>query len=168
MKRVLLLTAVLCLFIAGCTGIEESNLSLYGNPESDGVFGVRAGTELWENLEIGASANYRDGQDEINKTYRRHRRKEGSRKKTVRIQDEIDDWSYGTHIIRHFPIGSINPYVGAQATIGEGTFDIGNTIQPIGGVQIPVSDNFSIFGEYQQETTADEQRKFLIGLRIGF
>ncbi len=170
MKQVMVVLSVVAVMCCGC--FEENNVSLYGNPESDGVFGVRAGTEIAQNLEIGASANYRNGQDEINKTVRRRVRgtkfEDSRNKKVVRVQDEIDDWNYGAHAILRFPMNGFVPYAGAQVPIGNGTWDVGNDIEPLGGVSVGLTDSVSTFAEYQHKSLSGERDKVLFGIRIGF
>ncbi len=165
MKRIVLLTAVvLCLLVAGC---GESNLSVYGNPDADGAFGLRAGTNVAKNLEVGASAYYVPGSDakDVLVWSGKHWKRKG---RIVHI-DKVPDWNYGAHVILHLPNDSdIEPYVGAQSNIGDGSWDLLKTIQPIGGLNLKVTESISTFAEYQQEALNGEDKKVLFGIRLRF
>ena len=57
------MTILMCLAVISCAGcFEENTASVYGNPESSGVMGMRLGTEVATNLEIGAVAQYAQGE----------------------------------------------------------------------------------------------------------
>ena len=161
--RILLLC---CIVAVMCMGCGTSNLSLYGNPESDGVFGVRAGTEVAQNLEIGASANYVNGETTTTETWQ-FKRKPCRLEKTTHEETE-DDWRWGIHSIYRIPMDGFTPYVGMQANIGEGGQDVIKTIEPIGGVNLDVSETTSLFGEYQRQSLHGEDNKVMFGVRLRF
>ncbi len=160
--------AVLCLLVvAGC---NESNLSLSGNPESDGIFSVSGGTEIVKNLEVGASANYMKGTDRTT-TNTTWAWKKWSIEKTVDSETEkVDEWGYGAYLKWLFPdlVDGITPYIGAQVPVGNGTWNITNDISPLGGVRIPIGESLFLSAEYQQETVFGEERKWMFGGGIKF
>ena len=164
--RTVVAILVLCLLVV--SGCGESNLSLYGNPESDGIFAVSGGTEVVKNLEVGASANYMKGVDRTT-TNTTWAWKKWSIVKTVDSETEkVDEWVYGAYLKWLIPMDGITPYVGAQVPVGNGTWDIANDISPLGGVRIPVSDRAFLSAEYQQETIHGEERKWMFGFGVKF
>lgn len=136
MKAVTILLMCLLVSLVGCAG--NSSAWVYGNPESDGVIGARLGTEVVENVEIGASTQFNP-------------------------YDNSDSQTYGVYSLLHFPSGGIDPYIGAQATIGNGTWDIADTIQPVAGVSVG-----PVFVEWQNESLNGEDDKILFGVRFQF
>lgn len=162
---------VLSIVVAvACAGCGESNLSLSGNPSSDGIFSVSGGTEIIENLEAGASANYMKGTDRTttNTTWAWEK---WQLTKTVDSETEkVDEWAYGAYLKWLFPdlVDGIVPYVGGQVPVGNGTWDIANDISPLGGVRIPIGENLFLSAEYQQETIHGEERKWMFGGGIRF
>ena len=157
MKKVAVVL-VLCLLVMAGGCFEKQHAWGYGNPESQGFAGMRFGSEVVENLEMGASVNYSPGRKETSTTWSCNRK---SVTKTVR-EKEIDSWTYGAHALYHFGDEGFDPYAGAQVNIGTGN-DVLGTVQPIGGVAL---GNF--FAEYQAKATNDEQDKVLFGLRFNF
>ena len=158
------LTMCLLVSLAGC--FESNTASVYGNPESDGVMGLRLGTEVANNLEIGAVAQYAQG--EVTTTTSRKNRggKDDNRRrgrKTTTHEHE-DDWNYG--VFAHYSVieGDISPYVGAQATIGNGSNDIVKTIQPVAGVTLW---DF-LFVEWQDKSLNGEDDKIMGGIEFKF
>jgi hypothetical protein len=129
---------LMCLLIslAGCNG--NSNVSVLGNPESEGSLGIRVGTDVITNVEVGALTYFRP-------------------------YDDSDFQAYGAYSLIHIPVGPVTPYLGAEARIGEGTWDIDNTIEPfVGMIAGPV------FCEFQPEAIDGEDDKILFGVRFGF
>jgi hypothetical protein len=128
-----------------------------GNPESDGAIGGRLGTEIAQNVEIGGSALYGfSGEETVTRTIRGRESIQ-----TVSMTEDVgDDWYWGLHGVYHF---TPNFYAGGHAPIGNGTWDIGNDIQPIGGVKI-----LPLFVEYQHESLNGEDDKILFGAIFRF
>lgn len=158
---------MLCLMLTGCTGMfSENNLSLYGNPQGDGMFGIRAGTEVAENLEVGASANYMEGKNVTTTTWRLRRRP--CRLVRTVEKEKVDEWQYGCHLIYRFPMDGWTPYVGGQVNIGENGDDVIDTLEPIGGLNLNVSDSMSLFSEYQRSSLHGEDDKVVAGIRLKF
>ena len=135
MKVVIVLVCMLCLLVSGC--FEKNVAHIYGNPESDGSIGVRVGTEVAENIEVGA-LTYFNPYDE------------GGQK-------------YGAYSLLHIPVGPVTPYVGAEVRVGEGTWDIADSIEPVGGISYG-----PVFAEFQPEAIDGEDDKILLGVRFRF
>ena len=151
------LVLLLCLLVslAGC--FESNTASIYGNPESQGTAGLRLGTEVVKNLEVGAALQF--SPSESTTTVTRNRRRHG---KTITHEHE-DDWSYGVYSLLHLGGDTIDPYVGAQANIGNGGDDVIKTIQPVGGLAVG-----PVFAEYQYKSLSGEKDKILFGVRFKF
>ncbi len=164
MKRLPLLALCLIFVLSGC--FEEQNLSVYGNTESDGVFGIRAGTEVAQNLEVGASANYVNGESTTTETWRFE--KKPCRLVRTTHEETEDDWRWGLHGIYRIPMDGITPYVGAQVNIGEGSEDVIDTLEPLGGINLDISETVSLFSEYQRQSLHGEDNKVLFGVRFRF
>jgi hypothetical protein len=139
-----------------------------GNPESDGIFSISGGTEVIPNLEVGASANYMDGVDKTTTTTSWKWKGYHLTKSVTTEREERDEWAYSTYLKWLIPMDGITPYIGAQVPVGNGSWDIGNDITPIGGVRIPISDSVFLSAEYQQETVFGEERKWMFGGGIKF
>ena len=156
MKRFVLV--MLCLLVvSGC--FEENNAWMYGTSEGDGMLGGRVGTEVVQNIEIGASAQVDLGASKTTTTTKTRR---WCKTTTTTTTEERDRWSYGAHALMHFPDLPLEPYAGGQVNIGEGQ-DIMSTIQPIGGVNIGPA-----FAEYQHKSLSGEKDKLLFGIRLKF
>ena len=153
------LTMCLLVSLAGCM---DGNAWVYGNPESKGMMGTRLGLEVLENIEVGGSINYSPGESTTTVTRSKSRKARNRHLKTITHEHE-DDWTYGAHLIGHWPnaIGPVSLYGGGQVNIGEGTWDVIDTLQPIGGASIG-----PVFAEYQHKTTYDERDKYLFGIKI--
>jgi len=159
--RTVLFVMTMCLLAVSQIGCAGNNVaSVYGNPESEGVVGVGLGTEIAKNLEIGAVAQYAQG--EVTTTTTKSLSKDDEGRKTTTHEHE-DDWQYGVYSHLHFPVGDISPYVGAQATIGNGGDDIVKTIQPVAGVAVG-----PFFGEWQEKSLNGEKDKVIFGVRFRF
>ena len=161
--RKTVMVMMMCLLVAGC---GESNVSVLGNPESQGVMVVRAGTEVVKNLEVGGSISYSPGDRSSTSSTTWSRNKRDNWTKTTTTQHEEDnDWTYGAHALLHFPdlVPYVTPYAGGQVNIGNGTWDIDDTIQPIGGVSVGPA-----FAEYQHKSLNGEKDKVMFGVRFKF
>jgi hypothetical protein len=99
---------------------------------------VRLGTEVAEDVEVGAMVQYT-------------------------ANDGYDYRKYGAYGIVSFPMDDIVPYVGAQAQIGEGEWDVDSTIEPIAGIRVG-----NAFVECQYETIDDEDYRLMAGFRFPF
>jgi hypothetical protein len=120
--------------LAGC---ESNTAWIYGSPESEGVIGARIGG-MAEDIELGALA-YLDPYDG-------------------------DNEAYGVYGLYHIPITeNVTAYGGAEARIGEGTWDIDSTIEPVAGVSVGPA-----FIEWQEESVNGEDDKILFGVRFKF
>ncbi len=149
--------AVLCLAFL-CQGCFETNRAyVMGNPESEGVIGARLGTEIAQNLEVGASLLHGPGKSKT--TTERVRYRCYRRKTTTR--EEENDWFYGVYSILHLGNETVDPYVGGQAALQQG--NMLKTLQPIGGVAVG-----PLFAEYQHESLNGEDDKVMFGLRFRF
>lgn len=162
LKKLFVLMCMLGLLTAsGC--FEKNAAWIYGNPESQGMAGIRLGNEIAQNLEVGAAVNYMpsDGKT-TTKTCQIWKFK----KTITTVEKEAQDsWEYGAYTLYHFPdvVKGVSPYVGAQVNIGQGK-DVIDTLEPIGGI---VLGNM-LFAEYQRESLYGEDNKVLFGLRFRF
>ncbi len=136
-KTRVLIVLILLLALISVAGCGESNqIWVYGSPESDGVIGARLGTEVAENVEVGTLAylNPYDGDNE----------------------------AYGVYALYHVLINNeICVYGGAEARIGQGTWDIDGTIEPVMGVS-----SGPIFVEFQPQAVDGEKDKILFGYKL--
>jgi hypothetical protein len=148
----------MCLLAVSLAGCFESNaLSIYGNPESEGMAGLRLGTEAVQNLEVGAALQFSPSESTTAVT--RNRKRHG---KTI-VHEHENDWQYGIYSLYHFPIGDISPYAGVQANIGNGSADITKSVEPVAGIQAG-----PVFAEYQKVSLNGEDEKIIFGVKFRF
>jgi hypothetical protein len=132
---------IVCCFLLGCAESEKaSSVWIFGD---DDALGLRAGTEVMENIEVGASSmwwseNYEDSQ------------------------------MFGGYAIYHLPAdpnGLLGTYIGAQTPLNNDYYD---RVAPIAGV---VFDEI-FFIEYQyrnwESKELQEEDKVIFGVRIPF
>ncbi len=155
MKKVAILT--LCLLVAGC---GNNSVSVLGSPESDGSAGLRLGTEVAENVEVGVSAYFNPWDGETKKTYSSI----NASGQSYRTENP-DSRFYGIYALYDIPVmNDLTAYVGAEAQVGEGTWDIVDTIEPFGGVRLWDL----VFVEFHPNTIDGEDNKILGGVTYRF
>jgi hypothetical protein len=130
-----------CCFLLGCSESEKSSsVWLFGD---DDALGVRIGTEVAENIEVGVSSVYWP-------------------------DDDNDTQLYGAYALYHLPSNDedvICTYVGAQTPLNNTYY---SQVAPVVGI---VFDEI-FFTEYQYKNwdakEAQEEDKIVFGIRIRF
>ena len=161
MYRVIAVVMLLCLLAFSQIGCFESQTaSIYGNPESAGVMGMMLGTEVQPNLEVGAVAQYAQGEVTTTTKKRAHPGTKERRPRSVvtTTHEREDDWTYGVYAHYSVPVGPVSPYIGAQAAIGNGSDNIIKTIEPVAGVSL--WDSISL--EWQDKSLNGEDDKIMV------
>lgn len=137
MKTVTILLCLLTISLAGC---GQNSFWAYGD---DDALGVRLGTEVAENVEVGFSSMWWP-------------------------EDDGDSQMYGGYAIYHLPAdpnGLFGTYVGAQTPLNNNYY---NKVAPIAGI---VFDEI-FFIEYQyknwESKESQEEDKIAFGVRIPF
>lgn len=138
MKAITILMCLLVISLAGCGG--QNSFWAYGD---DDALGVRVGTELAENVEVGVSSMWWP-------------------------ENDGDSQMFGGYAIYHLsndPNAPLGAYVGAQTPLNNTYYD---QVAPIAGV---VFDEI-FFLEYQYKSweskESQEEDKIVFGVRIPF
>lgn len=128
-------TILLCLLVvAGC---GNESFWAYGD---DDALGLRVGTEVAENIEVGASSVYWP-------------------------DDDNDTQLYGAYVMLHQPGETISTYVGAQTPLNNTYYD---KVAPVVGVVF--DEIFFTEFQYKNwdSKEAQEQDKIVFGVRLKF
>ena len=136
MKTVTILLCLLILIVAGCES-EKSSFWAYGDNDA---LGVRVGTEVAENIELGVSSVYWP-------------------------DDDNDTQLYGAYVMLHQPGETISTYVGAQTPLNNTYYD---QVAPVVGVVF--DEIFFTEYQYRNwdAKEAQEEDKIVFGVRLRF
>lgn len=133
MKTVAILMCLL-ISLAGC---GQNSFWAYGD---DDALGIRVGTEVAENVEIGASSMWWP-------------------------EENSDDQLYGAYAIYHIPGETVSTYVGAQTPFNETCYD---RVAPVAGIVF--DEIFFTEYQYKNwdGKTSQEEDKIVFGVRLKF
>lgn len=126
---------LLAVSLAGCNG--NSSVWAYGD---DDALGIRLGTEVAKNIEVGASTLYWP-------------------------EDDNDTQAYGAYAVYHLPGEPLGAYFGAQTTLNNDYYD---QVAPIAGVMF--DEIFFIEYQYKNfdNKAAQEEDKIVGGVKFKF
>ena len=129
-------TILLCLLIA-LAGCGNESLWVFGDNDA---LGIRVGTEIAENVEVGASSMWWPESDN-------------------------DTQLYGAYAFLHQPGETVSTYFGVQTPMNNTYYD---QVAPVVGVILEESENMKIFTEYQYKNwdakEAQEEDKIVVGV----
>ena len=134
-KQVAILLCLLAISLSGCFEEQSSSVWIYGDDDS---LGVRVGTEVVENVEVGVSS--------------------------VWWEDRGDSQLYGAYALYHIPGETISTYVGAQTPLNNTYYD---HIAPVAGVRYGnLFAEYQYKNWRSKESQEDD--KIVVGLRFPF
>lgn len=135
MKTVKILMCLLALSLAGCGG--HNSFWAYGD---DDALGVRVGTEVAENIEVGVSSMWWP-------------------------EDDGDTQLYGAYAIYYIPGETISAYVGAQTPFNNTYYD---KVAPVVGIVF--DEIFFTEYQYKNwdAKESQEEDKIVFGVRLKF
>ena len=135
-KQVAILTmCLLAISLSGCFEEQSSSVWIFGDDDS---LGVRVGTEVVENIEVGVSS--------------------------VWWEDRDDSQLYGAYALYHIPGETISTYIGAQTPLNNTYYD---HIAPVAGVRYGnLFAEFQYKNWRSKESQEDD--KVVFGLRFPF
>jgi hypothetical protein len=128
---------LLCLLAVSLAGCGQSSFWAYGDNDA---LGIRAGTKIDENVELGVASLWWP-------------------------QDDGDSQAYGAYALYHLPGDPVGAYVGAQTDISS-EFD--EYISPVAGVMF--DEIFFTEYQYKsfENKAAQEEDKIVFGVRLKF
>ena len=134
MKTVTILMCLLAISLAGC---GQSSFWAYGD---DDALGVRLGTEMAENVEVGISSVWWPESDN-------------------------DTQLYGAYALLHMPGETVSTYIGAQTPLNNTYYD---QVAPVAGVVF--DEIFFMEYQYRNWDAKDaqEEDKIIFGVRFKF
>lgn len=138
MKKVMgILLCLLAISLVGCESEKKSSLWILGD---DDALGVRIGTEVAENVEVGVSSVWWP-------------------------EDDGDSQLYGAYAFLHQPGETISTYIGVQTPLNNTYYD---RIAPVAGIVF--DEIFFTEYQYKnwESKQSQEEDKIVFGVRIKF
>ena len=128
----------MCLLVVSLlVGCGNESLWVYGD---DDALGVRVGTEMAENVEVGVSSMWWP-------------------------EDDGDSQLYGAYALLHIPGETVSTYIGAQTPLNNAYYD---QVAPVAGIVF--DEIFFIEYQYKNwsDKESQEEDKIVFGVRIPF
>lgn len=137
MRTTTILMCLLTISLAGCFEEQSSSFWAFGD---DDALGVRLGTEMAENVEVGVSSMWWPESDN-------------------------DTQLYGAYALYHIPGETVSTYVGAQTPLNNTYYD---QVAPVVGVVF--DEIFFTEFQYRNwdAKEAQEEDKIIFGVRLKF
>ena len=132
------LTILMCLLAVSLAGCGQSSLWAYGD---DDALGIRIGTEMAENVEVGVSSLWWP-------------------------ENDGDSQLYGAYALYYLPVDDgVKAYVGAQTTLNNNYYD---QVAPIAGIMF--DEIFFTEYQYRNwdDKKSQEEDKIVFGIRLRF
>ena len=131
----ILLCLILIVFVSGCFEEQSSSVWIFGDNDA---LGVRVGTEVVENVEVGVSS--------------------------VWWEDGDDSQLYGAYALYHIPSETISTYIGAQTPLNNTYYD---HIATVAGVRYGKLFAEYQYKNWRSKESQEED-KVVFGLRFPF